>query len=133
MQRRLLAWPAAILLIAVVLGAFGAHGLKGKISPEALGQWGTGVQYQFYHGLGMLMVVALGGVLPPATVVRSIRLFGLGILLFSGSLYLLSTRELTGLASVSAWIGPLTPLGGLAFIAGWATVLITALRRNDRG
>jgi uncharacterized membrane protein YgdD (TMEM256/DUF423 family) len=56
-------------------------------------------------------------------------LFIIGILLFSGSLYVLSTRELSGLMGVGGWLGPLTPLGGLAFVAGWILLLITALRR----
>lgn len=130
--RNILSWAATILGLAVVLGAFGAHGLKDRLSLEHLGQWKTGVEYQFYHGLGLLLLAALGNRVPAGALKRISWFFFLGVLLFSGSLYLLSTRELTGLGGATAFIGPVTPLGGLFFIAGWAQLLITALARTDR-
>ncbi len=132
MERSIVAWGAGILLVAVVFGAFGAHGLKERLSPEHLGQWKTGVEYQFYHGLGLLLLAALGNRVPDGALRRISWFFFLGVLLFSGSLYLLSTRELTGLGGATAIIGPVTPLGGLFFIAGWVQLLITALARTDR-
>ncbi len=122
---------SAALGIAVVLGAFGAHALKDRLSPGALGQWRTGVEYQFYHGLGLLLVALMNDQLPKRTVGRIAFFFALGILLFSGSLYLLSTRELSGLDDITFLLGPLTPLGGLCFISGWVLLLITALRKAD--
>jgi uncharacterized membrane protein YgdD (TMEM256/DUF423 family) len=132
MDRRNLAWAAGVLLTAVALGAFGAHGLKARLSPEALGQWRTGVEYQFYHGLGLLALA-----LVPATLLGKVgrwsaNLFKVGILFFSGSLYLLSTRELTGSHGLTPVLGPITPLGGLLFMAGWMVLLITALRKGPR-
>ena len=129
MDARNLAWASAFGATAVLFGAFGAHALKTALSPEALGQWHTAVEYQFYHALGLLLIA----VMPDVASSRRRRMVGtlfiIGILLFSGSLYVLSTRELSGLMGVGGWLGPLTPLGGLAFVAGWILLLITALRR----
>lgn len=100
--------------LGVGLGAFGAHGLKSQLSPALLLIFETGVKYQIYHALALLGLVLLfpSDSAPPALVWAS-RLFSLGILIFSGSLYLLS---LTG---VRTW-GAVTPLGGLAFLSAWA-------------
>ena len=101
--------------LAVVAGAFGAHGLKQRLSPEQLSSWLTASQYHLMHSVVLL---ALG--LFAATSERSVRwpacLFLAGIVLFSGSIYLLVlTRQ--------RWLGPVTPLGGLCLIAGWLSLL----------
>ena len=75
MNRPTLAWAAFVLLIAVAFGAFGAHGLKAKVTPEALGQWQTGVQYQFYHGLGLLFLALAAEHLPSRTIIDRQRPF----------------------------------------------------------
>ncbi len=133
MHHRLIAIGSALLIIAVAFGAFGAHGLKARLTPEALSQWHTGVEYQFIHALGILMLAALADRLKPAAVRWACRAFVGGVLLFSGSLYLLSTRDLLGTHSWTPLIGPVTPLGGLLYMAGWTVLLITALRGPDRG
>lgn len=120
------------MAVAVAFGAFGAHGLKAVLEPEALTQWHTGVQYQFLHALGLLALAAMGDRLPARTMRMTTALFLLGILLFSGSLYLLSTRELLSSHGLTSVLGPLTPLGGLCFIAGWVSLLITALRMGAK-
>lgn len=131
MDKRSLSLGTFVLLLAVALGAFGAHGLKTKVGPEAVAQWKTGVEYQFYHGFGLVLLAALGGRVPQ----RKIRLIGSlflgGIILFSGSIYLLATREVFGTQGLTPFVGPLTPLGGLLFMAGWAVLFITALRTAD--
>lgn len=128
MDRKTVAWASGVLLLAVALGAFGAHGLKTRVTPEALGQWKTGIEYQFYHGLGILLLAALTREITPSTV-RMVRgLFLGGILCFCGSLYLLSTRDLLGTDGLSPVLGPITPLGGLLFLTGWAVLLLRALR-----
>lgn len=119
------------MLIAVGLGAFGAHGLKARVGPEALAQWKTAVEYQFYHGLGLMLLAALSGHLPAKRVTAIRTLFLVGIFLFSGSIYLLATREVFGTHGLTPFIGPVTPLGGLLFMAGWAVLFITALRTAD--
>lgn len=97
---------AALMLIDVALGAFGAHALKNRLSPEMLAVFETGVRYQAYHALALLLLAALRG--PD----RAGWCFLAGIVLFSGSLYALA---LTG----ARWLGAITPLGGLLFLAGW--------------
>ena len=133
MKDQRIAVGALLLLIAVAAGAFGAHGLRARLSPEALDQWHTAVEYQFYHGLGILLVAALSERLGPGSVRWASLLFLSGTLLFSGSIYLLSTRELTGFHGIGAILGPITPVGGLLLMAGWTTLLISAVRRPDVG
>jgi len=105
--------------IAVTLGAFGAHALRGRLSPEMLAVFETGVRYQMYHVLALLLVAAIipraGGWL----VVSAGWLFVAGTVLFSGSLYLLAFTGMTIL-------GAITPIGGLAFLLGWAALAIAA-------
>lgn len=105
----------------VVLGAFGAHALRGKIAENLLEAYKTGVLYQMLHALALLGVALLirhGG--EKMSLLVSGALFALGVLLFSGSLY--------GLAfGGPRWLGPVTPLGGLAIIGGWAALFVAAL------
>ncbi len=99
-------------LIAVVLGAFGAHGLKGRLTTEMLNAFEVGVRYQMYHALALLAVAWALSRWPRAEVTVAGWLFVAGTIIFSGSLYLLS---LTGIR----WIGAITPIGGVAFLLGW--------------
>lgn len=104
-------------MLSVVFGAFGAHALKDRLDAYSLGVFETAVQYQFYHSLALLIVAALMIQLPASSLLRSSSLlFVMGIVVFSGSLYALS---LTGVR----WLGAITPLGGLAFIAGWVCLM----------
>jgi uncharacterized membrane protein YgdD (TMEM256/DUF423 family) len=99
--------------LAVGLGAFGAHGLKGNISSEMLVIYQTGVQYHFYHSLGLFVVAFAASYLGDTSPIRwSGWMMVLGIVLFSGSIYVLST---TGVRS----LGVITPFGGTAFLVGW--------------
>lgn len=98
--------------IAVALGAFGAHGLKGRIGPDMLAIFEVGVRYQMYHALALLAVAWAHTRWPGTALTAGGWLFVAGTVIFSGSLYLLS---LTGIR----WLGAITPLGGLAFMAGW--------------
>ena len=101
-------------MLAVLFGAFGAHALKRRLDEHALTVFETAVQYHFYHTLALLVVGVMALSQPQAALLKSSGwLFVIGILVFSGSLYLLS---LTGMR----WLGAITPLGGLAFVAGWA-------------
>jgi len=106
--------------LAVGIGAFGAHGLRGKISPDLLEIYETGVKYHFYHALALL---ALGLAVPALWQSKWAPLAGgawtIGILIFSGSLYLLA---ITGVR----WLGAITPIGGVAFILGWVFLLLAA-------
>jgi uncharacterized membrane protein YgdD (TMEM256/DUF423 family) len=101
------------MFLAVALGAFGAHALKVRLTPEMLAVYQTGNQYHFYHALGLLGVAVAAGLLRPSHLIPWSGAFLLaGLVLFSGSLYVLS---LTG----QRWIGAITPFGGTAFLAGW--------------
>ena len=106
-------------MLAVIFGAFGAHALKGKLDEYALGVFETAVQYHFYHSIALLAVGIIALNQPQTTMLKSSGwLFAIGIVIFSGSLYLLS---MTGVR----WLGAITPLGGLAFIGGWACLAAT--------
>lgn len=99
--------------LGVAGGAFGAHALKAILAPELLQAFEVGVRYQLYHALVLLTVGLIGRVAPLRLFEWAARGFVAGILLFSGSLYVLA---LSGIR----WIGALTPLGGVAFLIGWA-------------
>jgi len=115
-------------LLSVVFGAFAAHALKQLITPNSVEIFQTGVRYQFYHGLAILFV----GLWCKFDVISNLKttviLFSIGILLFSGSLYLLSFKEVISLPL--SLIGPATPIGGLFFIAGWLSLIYTILKTN---
>ncbi|WP_041522186.1 DUF423 domain-containing protein [Gilvimarinus agarilyticus] len=125
MPKLILSIAAAYGFIAVALGAFAAHGLKGKLPAELLGAFQTGVQYQMYHALALLLVGiwSLQSLSPGATawLTRAGGLFIAGTLLFSGSLYALT---LTGIGL----FGPVTPLGGVCLLLGWLSLFIAALK-----
>jgi uncharacterized membrane protein YgdD (TMEM256/DUF423 family) len=107
-------------LLGVALGAFGAHGLKSRVSPDLLAVWQTAVQYHLVHALGLLLIGILVQLMPESALVRQAGWALLaGAVLFSGSLYLL---VLTGVRQ----LGAVTPLGGLAFLAGWALLALAA-------
>ncbi|MBK9149360.1 MAG: DUF423 domain-containing protein [Flavobacteriales bacterium] len=129
---RIIALGAAFLMLAVGLGAFGAHGLQSRIGPEQLGTWRIAVEYHFYHALGLLLLAALEPRIGNRPIKWVVALLVSGILLFSGSLYLLSTKDLLGLEGALPVLGPITPLGGICFLAGWLVLFITASRQGDR-
>ncbi|MDZ7716123.1 MAG: DUF423 domain-containing protein [Balneolaceae bacterium] len=109
-------------LISVLLGAFGAHALKSRLSAEMMDIFQTGVQYHFYHALGLLAVGIIAYHLPESSWLRwSGWLMFAGILIFSGSLYILSA---TGIK----WLGAITPIGGTAFILAWVLLTVAVLK-----
>jgi uncharacterized membrane protein YgdD (TMEM256/DUF423 family) len=108
--------------IAVALGAFGAHGLRKIVSPDVLSVFQTGVQYQMYHTLALLVIAIVYERLPNKWIKWSGYFFSFGILFFSGSLYLITAVKAEE-GSIPAWIGAITPVGGLLFILGWLSFL----------
>lgn len=108
-------------MTAVALGAFGAHGLKLLLEPEQMDTFRTGVLYHFIHTLAMFVLV-IGRQRTRSMNLVPLICFAIGILLFSGSLYLLSCKTILGIEHWS-FLGPLTPVGGLFFIAGWMSVM----------
>ena len=112
-------------LLAVVLGAFGAHALKAKISADMLNTYQTAVQYHFWHALVLLAVGILAYQLPSSKLLTGSGIaFAVGIVLFSGSLYVLATTELRHLGPMP--VGLITPIGGMCFIVGWLLLLISS-------
>lgn len=117
-----LALGAAYGFLAVGLGAFGAHALKARLTPDLLAVWRTAVEYHFYHALALLAVGLLARQLPPSGALNTSGVcFALGVLLFSGSLYALA------LSGVRV-LGAITPLGGVLFLIGWACLAYVALK-----
>ena len=125
---RWIAVGSIVVAVAVMLGAFGAHGLKEVLTAAQMKVYQTAVQYHFYHGLGLMLV---GLVMLSLSDVISVGLrwvpwlLLIGIVLFSGSLYALTLFDLR-------WLGILTPFGGLSFIAGWV-LLAVVLWKQGKG
>lgn len=104
---------AVVALVGVAAGAFGAHGLKTRVAPDLLAVFETAVRYQIYHAFALMAVGLIWARWPQPAVVTAGWLFVAGTVIFSGSLYVLT---LTGIR----WLGAITPIGGLALLAGWA-------------
>ncbi|WP_151980555.1 DUF423 domain-containing protein [Acinetobacter guerrae] len=116
-----IAIAAVNLALAVILGAFGAHGLKAFATPEQIGWWGTATQYFFYHALGLLALGILSKVNQHFPIKASFILIQIGILLFCGSLYIMALGLPRGL-------GAITPLGGVFMILGWLVLAWNAIK-----
>lgn len=105
--------------IAVAAGAFGAHALADRVTPERLQTFETGVRYQMYHALALLGLAVLYRMKPASSIKIAAWLFIAGIVVFSGSLYVLVLTD-------TPWLGAVTPFGGVAFILGWVFLARTA-------
>ena len=114
--------------MAVILGAFGAHGLKGLIGSEKISIWQKGVEYQFYHTFALLY---LSGVATHKSKLHgfAFTFFVIGILFFSGSLYLLALKDAFDLRFINS-IGFITPIGGMFFIFGWVSIFLSAFKNK---
>ena len=119
MDKNFLLVGSVAAFLAVALGAFGAHGLRTRLSPEMLAVFETGVRYHMYHALALIATALVAGRTGGWLIVAAGWFFTAGIVLFSGSLYLLALTSVTIL-------GAITPLGGLAFLIGWACLAIAA-------
>ncbi|MBP6671658.1 MAG: DUF423 domain-containing protein [Bacteroidetes bacterium] len=124
MKRSLLLLGSTLGFFGVALGAFGAHGLKSILAPDMLVIFETAVRYHMYHVFAIILTALLAERNPAAGTAG--RLFGLGILLFSGSLYVLA---LTGIRT----FGMITPFGGLSFLAGWGMLATAAFKMKKEG
>lgn len=117
MSKTILMTASVLLALAVALGAFGAHGLKSQLSSDMMQTYKTGVEYHFYHALGLLLIGILAVSFPSEMIKWSAILLTAGIILFSGSLYVLAVSGIK-------WLGAITPIGGLSFIAGWILLFL---------
>lgn len=128
MQKLFLGLGTFLAGLGVILGAFGAHGLKKLVGPETVATYQTGVQYQMYHAFALLIVGILYDRLPNSLLNYAGALFITGIVLFSGSLYLLASLKAMNKVGLSG-VGIITPIGGLFFIAGWILLLVAVLKK----
>ena len=117
MDRTFMFIGALMGFVGVGLGAFGAHGLRGRLTPDMLAVFETGVRYQMYHALALLAIAAMMPRIDGRSVLVAGWCFTAGILIFSGSLYALALSGVTTL-------GAITPIGGVAFLAGWIALAI---------
>lgn len=126
MNKRIILTAAFFGALAVILGAFGAHGLKSMVTPGQLETWQKGVEYQFYHTFAILYLSTFARY-KNKLIGFSFLFFTLGIVFFSGSLYLLALKDAYHL-SFAQVLGPITPIGGLFFILGWVFLFLAALK-----
>jgi uncharacterized membrane protein YgdD (TMEM256/DUF423 family) len=123
---------AAVLgMLAVVLGAFAAHGLRSQIAETQVANFETGVRYQFMHALALLVLAFQRDKLDSRLYRLAGWLWVIGVFLFSGSLYLLACRDLLDIRHWT-WLGPITPIGGVGFVAGWAILVWIFIRQPGR-
>jgi len=127
MNRTILLSAAVLGMLSIVLGAFGAHGLKALISPEAVQTFETGVRYQMYHAL-LLLFVGNTQLVSEKTKRKVFYSILVGVVFFSGSIYALATNTLSSFDFKT--IGFVTPIGGLLFIIGWAILFIDFLKKK---
>ncbi|MGV2885115.1 MULTISPECIES: DUF423 domain-containing protein [Paenibacillus] len=124
MQRKWMMLGAVLTMLAVAIGAFGAHMLKEKIGADAIAVYETGVQYHMIHAIALLIIGLTAGQLGSSTKLKwAARLLFIGIIIFSGSLYVLSISGIKVL-------GAITPIGGVAFIVGWLLLAIDVWQRG---
>ncbi len=128
MHKGFLKTAALLGALSVILGAFAAHGLKKIFSPDNLQVFETAVRYQFYHVFALLAAGVLYAAFPGKLLAWAGKLFITGIILFSGSLYLLCYVKYNEMPL--NWIGAITPFGGVALIAGWLMLFFAVLKRN---
>jgi uncharacterized membrane protein YgdD (TMEM256/DUF423 family) len=125
MNKKTVIWGVIFAALAVIFGAFGAHTLKSAISVDALATFEVGVRYQMYHALA-LVAIGLAGALTARLQENIMLFFVVGTVLFSGSIYLLSLKEI--LPFDPGAIGFITPIGGIFFIFGWVYFLIQLIK-----
>lgn len=126
MHKEFLIAASTLGALSVILGAFGAHSLKQIVPADTVAVFETGVRYQFYHTFALLGVAVLYNSFPGKWLIGAGWLFILGIILFSGSLYLLTVLKATNTVGLRG-VGIITPIGGLILVAGWLCLLIGIL------
>ena len=128
MNKRIIITASLFGIMAVILGAFGSHGLKDRVAPDELKTWETAVNYQFYHVFALLFLSTFSRFKSRLINISS-WCFAFGIILFSGSLYILAAKNILHINQTS-FIGPITPVGGLLFIIGWICLLLATIKNK---
>ena len=127
MNNKLVTAGALLAFLAVLLGAFGAHTLEGLLTTEKLNSFETGVRYQFYHSLGLLIIGLNAYKLNASALIGKLMIFG--IVCFSFSIYLLSLQEVIGMDL--SILGPITPIGGLLLMLSWLVIIIKNYKKTQ--
>ncbi|MFN5347746.1 MAG: DUF423 domain-containing protein [Bacteroidota bacterium] len=128
-QNYYIKWAAALGAIAVCFGALGAHTLEKMLSAKSLASWETAVRYQLIHATVILIIAINGRLVSEKSAHRILNLFIVGVLFFSGSIYILSTQSISGLHV--PFLGPITPIGGLLMIAGWFMLFLQSVKSKN--
>jgi len=129
MNRSILIKGASLGCVAVILGALGAHALKNMLTPDQLASFETGVKYQMYHAI---LLVALAFYIkkePSKYIYNAINLMFFGVILFSGSIYLLTLKNILALEFLK-FAGPITPIGGILLVIGWFLLILEGFKKN---
>ena len=114
--------------VSVITGAMGAHALKAVLTPEALTSYLTGSRYNMYHAIALLAIAGLSTHLEQKWMKNGVLLISVGTILFSGSIYLLSTSSVSGI-QLGSFLGPVTPIGGILIIFGWVSIALAAIKK----
>ncbi len=132
MEKKWLLTGILLIILSIILGAFGAHTLKEtyKLEPDQLNAFETGVRYQMYHGIAFLILPFIFSKIN-STGKSAFWLLLLGVILFSGSIYGLTFANVAGVETVKKAIGPITPIGGLLLIIGWIVNFVAVLKWNN--
>ena len=125
-NKRILITALLFIVVAIIFGALGAHALEKVLSTQKLASYEVGVKYQMYHGIAILALIALSDKINFSLKIV-FRLLISGVLVFSGSIYMLVFQELIGI-KLGMIFGPLTPIGGVLMIAGWLVLLVKLLK-----
>ncbi|MCR9173293.1 MAG: DUF423 domain-containing protein [bacterium] len=128
MNKSIVVTGTVIIIVAIILGAFGAHALKERLNPEQLASFETGVRYAMYHGLGFLILGLAADRLPKLTWVFRLQL--IGVVFFSGSIFFLALQPILGISL--KFLGPVTPIGGTLLIVGWVLLLVSLFKKGQR-
>jgi len=128
LNKGILITGATFCAISVALGALGAHALKSMVGPTSVSTWELAAEYQMYHGLAIFVVGLVYAHVNNKWIKTSYILFCLGIICFSGSLYLLALKSILSSGFISI-IGPITPIGGLFFIIAWITLIVGLIKK----
>lgn len=127
MNRKVVLTGIVLIVIAIIFGAFGAHGLKKLVSVDRLASFEVGVRYQIYHGLALLVLGLNSDKLPDFKLAKNLMIFG--VALFSGSIYLLAIQE--PLQMSLRFLGPVTPIGGVLLITSWVILMLKIVKSKN--
>lgn len=128
MDKSTLTKGAILGCVAVILGALGAHALKNVLTTEQLGSFETGVKYQMYHAILLVVIAFVGKKSSSKYISTAINLMFFGVILFSGSIYILTLKNMLGLDYLK-FVGPITPIGGILLVIGWFLLIVEGLRK----